>query len=192
MDAATFFLLRYDVLHGLMTQALLADLKEEQFRARPHGQNSIAWLLWHAARAEDIGVNRFGMDRQQVFDRGWGDKMGWRLLDVGTAMPSEEVDALSRSISMPALIDYWNAVAERTREVVRKHNGDGWERTVDPGLIKRIVHDEGCFRPEAAWTEQFYQEQPRGWAFAHFALTHSFGHFYEANVVRGMLGLTGR
>ncbi len=31
----------------------------------------------------------------------------------------------------------------------------------------------------------------RGWAFAHMALTHTFGHFYETNVVRGMLGFPG-
>ena len=31
----------------------------------------------------------------------------------------------------------------------------------------------------------------RGWAFAHMALTHSYGHFYEAGVVRGLLGFPG-
>src|SRR5687767_871185 len=107
MDAAPFFLLRYEVLHGRMTQALLADLSEEQFRARPHGLNSIAWLLWHAARVEDVGVNRFAMDRQQVFDDGWGVKIGWSRRDVGTGMLSDEVDALSCAVSMAAVLQYW-------------------------------------------------------------------------------------
>jgi hypothetical protein len=31
----------------------------------------------------------------------------------------------------------------------------------------------------------------RGWAFAHLALTHTFGHVFEAGVTRGMLGFPG-
>src|SRR5688572_1027920 len=100
MDAATFFMLRYEILHGRMTDALLADLSEDRFRARPNGQNSIAWLLWHAARVEDVGINRFALDRQQTFDQGWGRKIGWQRRDVGTAMLSDEVDELSRAVNM--------------------------------------------------------------------------------------------
>jgi len=36
-----------------------------------------------------------------------------------------------------------------------------------------------------------YGGMTRGWAFAHMALTHTFGHFAEANIVRGMLGFPG-
>jgi len=32
--------------------------------------NPIAWLLWHAARVEDVGVNRFITDGRQVLDTG--------------------------------------------------------------------------------------------------------------------------
>ena len=47
MDAAEFFLLRYEPLHGVMTDRLFANLTDAQLRARPHGQNSIMWLFWH-------------------------------------------------------------------------------------------------------------------------------------------------
>ncbi len=36
--------------HGSTEDFLLRDLDEAQMRARPHGLNSIAWLLWHMAR----------------------------------------------------------------------------------------------------------------------------------------------
>ena len=133
-----------------MTQALLADLTEDRFRARPHAQNSIAWLLWHAARVEDVGVNRFAMDRPQVFDQGWDHKMGWPRRDVGTGMISDEVDELTRAVSMPAVVAYWDAVGEATLDLVRTHGSEGWDTPVDPVLIKQIVHEEGSFRPEAA------------------------------------------
>src|SRR5712691_6807522 len=92
MDAAQFFLLRYEPLHAVMTDRLFADLGDAQLRARPQGQNSIVWMLWHVARAEDIGVNRFAYDRQQVFDEGdWGTRIGAGRRDLGTAMTSDEV-----------------------------------------------------------------------------------------------------
>ena len=50
MDAAQFFLLRYEPLHGMMSARVLDGLTDAQLRARPNGQNSIAWLLWHVAR----------------------------------------------------------------------------------------------------------------------------------------------
>lgn len=107
MDVAAFLLLRYEILHRRMTQALLADLTEDRFRARPQAQNSTAWLLWDAARVEDVGVNRFAMDRSQVFDQGWDHTMGWPRRDVGTGMMSDEVDELTRAVSMPAVVAYW-------------------------------------------------------------------------------------
>jgi hypothetical protein len=39
------------------------DQFDAQWRARPHGLNSIAWLVWHVARCEDGGLNRLVIDR---------------------------------------------------------------------------------------------------------------------------------
>ena len=54
MDALEFFALRYDNVHTVLTSRLLDGLTDEQLRQRPHGVNSIAWLLWHLARCEDV------------------------------------------------------------------------------------------------------------------------------------------
>ena len=90
MDAAQFFLLRHEPLHGMMTDRLLAELTEAQLRTRPGGQNSIAWLLWHVARAEDIGVNAFAYDRPQIFGEGdWAKRIGSGRRDLGTSMTSD-------------------------------------------------------------------------------------------------------
>jgi len=194
MDAATFFLLRYEPLHGLMTDRLFADLSDTQLRARPQGQNSIVWLLWHVARAEDIGVNRFAHDRQQVFDEGqWVKRIDAGRRDLGTSMTSDEVTALSARLDAGALRDYWRAVADRTLDVVRREGTRGWDEAVDPARIRRAIREDGDYGPRvnADRVETFYGGMTRGWAFAHMALTHSYGHFSEAGVVRGMLGFPG-
>ena len=77
MDAVDFFLLRYETLHRTLLDDLLKGLTETQVRTRPHaGVNTIAWLIWHMARIEDVGVNRFVVDGAQVLDDGWRARLG--------------------------------------------------------------------------------------------------------------------
>jgi hypothetical protein len=194
MDAAQFFLLRYEPLHGMMTDRLLVELTDAQLRTRPSGQNSIAWLLWHVARAEDIGVNAFAYDRPQVLDEGdWAKRIGSGRRDLGTSMTSDEVTAFSEHSDVGALREYWRAVGARTLETVKRDGDRDWEEAVDPARMRRIICDDGDYGPrvDTNRVQTFYAGMTRGWAFGHLALTHSFGHFSEAGVVRGMLGYPG-
>jgi len=194
MDAAAFFVLRHEPLHGLFTDRLFADLTDAHLRARPHGQNSIAWLLWHVARGEDIGVNRFAYDQPQVLDEGdWEKRTGAGRRDLGTAMTTDEVTAFTARVDVTALRDYWTAVGRRTRSMLQQRGTEGWDNVVDPALIRRTIRESGDYGPKvvAERTEAFYAGMTRGWAFGHLALTHSFAHFGEATVVRSLLGFTG-
>ena len=66
MDALDFFLLRYDETHRALVKDLLASAPDAELRGRAHpGVNTVAWLVWHSARVEDVGVNRFVVDRPQ-------------------------------------------------------------------------------------------------------------------------------
>ncbi len=129
-----------------------------------------------------------------MFDEGdWGTRIGAVRRDLGTAMTSDEVTALSASIDADALRDYWRAVGHRTLGIVRRDGARGWNDAVDAARISRTIRTAGDYGPNvnADRVETLYGGMTRGWAFAHMALTHSFGHFYEANVVRGMLGFPG-
>jgi hypothetical protein len=49
--------------------------------------------------------------------------------------------------------------------------------------------EEGAIGPNAGWLEPYWAAKPnRGWFLADLALTHSWGHCYEAFVTRGLLG----
>ena len=194
MNAAQFFLLRYEPLHGMMTDRLLEGLTDAQLRARPQGQNSIAWLLWHVARAEDIGVNAFAYDRPQVFDEGdWAKRIGSGRRDLGTSMTSDEVTAFSERGNLDGLRAYWRAVGDHALDIVRRSGDRGWEEPVDPARISHVIRNTGDYGPrvDADRVETFYAGMTRAWAFGHLALTHTYHHFGEAGVVRGMLGYPG-
>ena len=82
---------------------LTDGLSERELRGRPHPKaNTIVWLVWHIARVEDVGVNRFVVDGRQVMDRDdWVTRLRVTRRDVGTGMTDAEVDGLSAAALAP-------------------------------------------------------------------------------------------
>jgi uncharacterized damage-inducible protein DinB len=51
-----------------LVQSALTGLSDEQWRLKPgQGTNSVAWLVLHMARIEDVTFNLLVMERAQVF-----------------------------------------------------------------------------------------------------------------------------
>jgi len=190
MDAVDFFLLRYETLHRTLLDDLLKGLTDVQVRGRPHpGVNTIAWLIWHAARIEDVGVNRFVVDGVQVMDGGWRARLGVDRRDVGTGMTDAEVDALSARVDLAALREYWNALTRRTLEVVATLRGQDLGAVVPADRVKRVCADEGAVAPGAEWLTEFWANgRTRGWVLAQTPLLHVYGHYFEARVTAGLWG----
>lgn len=191
MDAIDFFLLRYGELHGRLTDDLLAGLSDAQTRGRPHpGVNTLAWLLWHAARIEDVGVNRFVTDGAQVLDEGWRARLGVARRDVGTGMTDAEVDELSAGIDLHGLRGYWGAVTRRTLAVVETLRDAELGVTVPAERVERVSFFEGAVAPGAAWLAEFWAAgRSRAWFLAQVPLLHVYGHYFEARVTRGLWGV---
>lgn len=190
MDAVDFFLLRYDALHRTLLDDLLKGLSDAQVRGRPHpGVNTIAWLIWHAARVEDVGVNRFIVDGTQVLDDGWVGRLGVGRRDVGTGMSDAEVDALSARVDMDALRGYWEALTRRTLGIVETLRGRDLGEVVPADRVKRVCADEGAVAAGAAWLTDFWaNRRTRGWMLAQTPLLHVYGHYFEARVAAGLWG----
>jgi hypothetical protein len=194
MDALGLFRLRYHAVHGGFVDDLFAGLTDEQARARPHGLNSIAWLVWHATRVEDAAVSRFVADRPQVLvDEGWLDRLGVARRDVGAGMASPDVDALSAAIDLEALRGYARAVADRTLGVAGALAPAAWDDAVPAERIRSVVADEALLVDAGRWVADFWARgHPRGWFLLQTALLHPYAHWFEALATRGQLGAAGR
>ena len=190
MDAIAFFLSRYNDLHGGLVDGLFSKLSEAQLRGRPHpGVNTVAWLLWHSARIEDVGVNRFLSDRPQALDEGWLGRLKVPRRDVGTGMSDAEVDELSLRIDLEALRGYWEAVTTRTLAVVETLKGTDLEALVPGERVRSVVLAEDVVAPGAEWLTEFWAGgRSRAWVLAQMALLHPYGHYYEARVASGLWG----
>jgi hypothetical protein len=204
VDAIGLFLTRHQPMHarvranglpGLMA-ARLADLTDAQLRWRPQpGVNSIVWLLWHVARTEDFGVNRFVADRPQVLDEGaWLERLRVPRRDIGTGMTDEQVAELSETADLSAVRGYWEAVGERTARLVSDLDPAVLDTVVDDERVRRVFVDEGVMGPGGAWVIEngTYNGCTRGFFLAHLGLTHTYTHFGEIDLLRGLLGFRGR
>jgi hypothetical protein len=172
---------------------LFERLNEAQLRARPQpALNSIAWLLWHMARCEDAGVNRLIAERTQVLDEGkWGERLHVPIRHHGTGMTDEEVTDLSRRIDLHALRAYYEAVKSRTVEVVQTLSAEQLDEVNELAYLRQVLFDEGMFNPAVPLKEPLpYQGNSKGKLLFHFAVTHNFGHFYEAAAVCSLLDVS--
>ncbi len=173
-----------------MIDDLLRGLTGEQVRGRPQpGVNTIAWLLWHMARIEDVGVNRFVADRPQVLEE-WRDRLGVARRDVGTGMTDAEVDAMSARVDLPALRGYWDAVTARTADVVGALRAVDLDSPVDGARVREVVAAEGIVAPGQDWLTEFWAgARSRGWVLSQMPFLHVYGHCFEARVAKGLWGV---
>jgi uncharacterized damage-inducible protein DinB len=107
-------------------------LTEQQltFRIDPE-TNTIAWLVWHLTRVQDDHVSDVAGTRQAWIEQGWVEKFGlpFDRGDTGYGHSAEQVG----QVAVPAklLLDYHDAVAERSIEYVRGLTDKDLPRVVD-------------------------------------------------------------
>jgi hypothetical protein len=179
---------------GLPAQAidrLFDQMSEEQMRCRPHPVlNSVAWIIWHMARAEDTGVNRYVVNHPQVFDAGnWGERMKITIRHHGGGMTDSEASALSQQIDLSALRAYYAVVRARTVEVVKTLTSDQLDEIPDSNERRRIIDAEGIFPPTLSPDRLPYQGWSRGALLIHLGMTHNYGHYYEVCTVCSLMGI---
>jgi hypothetical protein len=193
MDAAQLFLDQHGAVHSAAVggnkasaaERAFAGLGEDQMRVRPREDlNSLAWLMWHIGRAEDIFVNTVLSGRAQVLDDAWAKRLGITRRDFGIGMTSPEVTELTRQIDLGALREYRDAVGLRTREVV---GGFDWSGTIPAEAMERAAA-EGAFGARREGVVKAFTGRPRAMVLSGIALFHPAGHLGEANTVRSAGG----
>lgn len=186
----TLYLERHNEVHNGMRE-LIEPLSEQQMRTRPHESvNSIAWIFWHVARAEDIALNRLASDGSQVFDdEGWAIRLHVPLRHFGFDMTKAEVSALSEQIDLAALRAYLDAVRKRTPQVVDALDGAALSLVVSPEYIHKLAYDEGVGGTAAELVQIYWRDLTRGNYLMYLGLTHTFVHLGEVETVRSLFGV---
>jgi hypothetical protein len=192
MDARDLFLEQHAAVQSAAVggnkasaaERTFAGLTDDQMRVRPREDlNSVAWLMWHIARAEDIMVNRVLYGKSQVLDDAWLKRLGITRRDFGIGMTSPEVTELTRQIDVGALREYRDAVGRRTRELVSGFTAADWQGEVSGENIAAAAA-EGAFGARAEIMAKVFTGRPRRAVLTGIALFHPSGHMGEAITVR--------
>lgn len=99
----------------------LEGLNAEQLAHRPSEQaNTIAWLVWHLTRVQDDHISSLARREQAWVAGGWHARFGKAAdpHETGQKYSPEQVAGV-RPESPRVLLDYHNAVFERSKEYVQ-------------------------------------------------------------------------
>jgi hypothetical protein len=169
---------------GTLAERTFGGLTDEQMRARPREDlNSLAWLMWHIARAEDIFSNIILSGRDQVVDDGWLARLKISRRDFGIGMTKPEVAELTAKVDVTALRDYRDAVGRRTQEIIRGFGPSDWQGELQaPALEKAAAL--GCSGAKGELVAKAFTGRPRIGVLGGLLVTHAAMHMGEAQTVR--------
>jgi hypothetical protein len=199
MDARELFLRDHARVHSaavfphgrpLLEDFVCTGLTDDQLRSAPAGHSSIAWLLWHLARNEDVAVNTVLRGVPEVLDRdGWPGRLGVDLQAQGTGMTDQEVQGFSTRVDVAALRAYRAAVGRETRTWVEALDFATLDAPLDvPG---RLAAAPRTFGPRATRLASVWAQQSRDWFLTWLAVGHSYFHLGEAEHIARTLGRPG-
>jgi len=158
--AIDLFLLQHAMVHRAeMSQMGLYSFADEVWNGAndavircvpPKFEHSIAWIIWHLARIEDMTMNALMAGKTQVFFQDdWLKKLNITAKHSGNVvMDAVEVTAFSESVDLDALKAYRFAVGHATRESVSVLRPDKVRQMVSPARLDELLHD-GSVPPEA-------------------------------------------
>ena len=170
---------------------ILSRVPREKLSVRPlPTSNSIAWMLWHIARCEDVAVNAIVRGEPQLLLRSeWGPRLGVDESRVGTAFTDDEVGDLGSRLDLDALLQYWEAVSHETRSWLEGADLEQLDWT--PDVRDRLGAAPAVVPKEGEWLLERWSGQPARFFLRMTVIGHEYLHLGEMMAIRGQLGIRG-
>lgn len=165
---------------------ILNGLTDDQIRNMVD-EHSIAWILFHLARIEDITMNMLVAGTGQVFTRNsWAKKLKVDIAHSANKMAKKNVANLSKKIDIKVLKAYRIAVGKRTRQIVKKLKAEDFKKKVDPSRIQKVMK-EGAVIKEAMEVINYWSTRTITGLLLMPATRHNILHLNEAERIRKIL-----
>jgi hypothetical protein len=167
---------------------LLEGLEEVKFRKIPEGQeHSLAWIVWHLSRIEDVTMNLLVAGRDQIFERGgWQEKTRSPIKHTGNGTGLDVVKALSAAVDIDALRAYRVAVGTATQVNVQFLAQSDFRRKVSSVNIQRILR-EGAVLPAGKDVVDYWSRRDVAGLLLMPPTRHTLVHWNEARKILDLL-----
>lgn len=198
MDARQLFLMNHAATHGASAipgeragreERLCEGLTAADLRICPEGRfNSIAWLIWHIARCEDVMVNSVLHNGSEVLDDGWLNRLGVSTRHIGTDDTMAEVEAFSQQVDVTALRFYRAAVAGGTKRWVESIDFASLDKVLACAGAERAAQ-RGAFTERSDWVREMWAAEERAelWWLSWLSIGHNHSHIGDGGVTKGLI-----
>jgi hypothetical protein len=152
-----------------------------------NAEHSIAWVMWHIARIEDVAMNILVAGEEQVLLRdGWQNRLAIRPQDTGNAMPASAVAKVSADIDYQSLRAYRIAIGRQTRTIVRGLTAQDLRKKVDPNRLEKVL-SVGAVVPQAQAVIDYWSKRTIAGLLLMPATRHNLVHLNEVARLKNRL-----
>ena len=151
----------------------------------PKFEHSIAWIIWHLARIEDMTMNGLLTGKPQTFHQDdWPTRLNITVQHSGNVvMDDADVTELSQAIDIGALKAYRLAVGRSTRAAVNSLQLEEFNQKVAPARLQELL-ENGSIVEEASDLLAYWGNLTKAGLLLMPPTRHNFIHLNEAMKVK--------
>jgi hypothetical protein len=190
MELQSWILAEHAAVRDRVRQQVLGRVPRERRDERPDGSSSIAWLLWHLTRHQDVAVHAVARGGEDVLHAGgWAARVGASGFAPGTGLSEGDDRAAAAALDLDALDAYVDAVWDATA---------GWLASADLAAdLDRVPDAAGALGrlsvsdTDYDWLYRMWDGKPVSFHVQWEAVGHGFNHLGEMVHLRNAMGLGG-
>jgi hypothetical protein len=195
VDLRSWIAAEHAAVRDRLRQQVLGRVPVERWDERPGSGDgaagpSIAWLLWHLTRHQDVAVHavvRGGADVLHI--GGWDARLGAAGFAPGTGLSESDDRAAAAALDVDALGGYVDAVWDATAAWL----AEGF----DPAVLDAVPDAAGALRrlgvsaTDYDWLYRMWDGKPAAFHVQWETVGHGFNHLGEMVHLRNRMGLGG-
>jgi hypothetical protein len=192
MDAIEVLRALHRGVRFLFENSVRGVLTHEQMKERPDGRgNSVAWLMWHTARTEDMAINSIIQGTPQILIEGnWAEKLGIDATHIGTGLGEEEVAEFTKELNVEAVDQYWQETANASYRWLKSISSSDLD--VVPDFQERLAAVPPVIvGGSSELAIQFWKARNAGQLFQGLVIGHGFIHVGQMQEIGGRIGVVG-
>ena len=184
MDLQSWIAAEHASLHDRLFDNVIDRVPPERWSEQADGGgSSIAWLLLHLGRHQDLAVSTAVRDHEPLFVAHRA-ALGLDGADAWAGLPEHEDRGISLVVDPARLVEYLEAVFDATRQ---SQLGSMALDTV-PDTTERLERLAGITAADVDWLHRMWADRPVWWLVQWPVLGHGNAHIGEAISVRNRLG----
>jgi len=188
VDVYTWIVNDLASVHGKLTNAVLSVVPPQRWVEQvDNGGSSIAHLLLHVARHQDLALTTAIRNRPPLFTAHRG-ALGLEAARASAGLEEREDPAVTSAVPHDALLHYVDTVFAATRSWLGRVSTMALDTV--PASSRRLESKAGLAVAGVPWLHQMWADKPVWWLVQWPIVGHGHAHVGEAISVRNRMGLS--